>query len=527
MAPSPTIAAVLLVVALLLAGLVAPAAGSYVSAVAATAHEHGHPKDQQQQLHVSLQRAPLALPHPHQLHFQSQEIGCFFHFGMNTFTGQEHGPGGSKQPASKFTAPVNTSTDQWVRTCKSLGGSYAVFTAKHEEGFMNFVTSATDYSIGNTPFCAARKAAGLGCDLVSDFLKSCDKYGLDRGLYFTSFDGDCKTHAPPIHDCDGMLREAFTDLVTKYGPIQQWWFDHGDGLFIDLILKHQPDAVILGREWDLVGTEGGFVRYGLPQWYPAFTKPVVSGGLHPAVNYSGFSGAAKSTSGSPYAPQWRARQCDTSLASSGWFWHEGASPRRNASDAADTYYMQCVGMGAGLIINLPPSTRGLVEPGFVSWAADFRREINRRYGHPVGSTNGSVPTADDGSEPRPGLVLELSGCQHVDTVIMREDLSLGQRVASWIVEYVPCGTKPDRWGTVEYTELGSGSTIGTKRVFPFVYGAEPVTVAVSKIRLRPTLSVAADGLAHIAELSAHMANWTNTSRGAPPTPSVTCFAYQG
>ena len=103
---------------------------------------------------------------------------------MNTFTGQEHGPGGSKQPASKFTAPVNTSTDQWVETCASLGATYAVFTAKHEEGFMNFLTNATDYNIGNTPFCEARKAAGQSCDLVADFLKSCDKFGLDRGLYF-------------------------------------------------------------------------------------------------------------------------------------------------------------------------------------------------------------------------------------------------------------------------------------------------------------------------------------------------------
>ena len=189
--------------------------------------------------------------------------------------------------------------------------------------------------------------------------------------------------------------------------------------------------------------------------------------------------------------------------------------------------MQCVGMGAGLILNMPPSTRGIVEPPFVSWAADFKQEIDRRYRHPVGTANGSVSTADDGTEPRPGLVLTLSGCQSVDTVVLREDLSLGQRVASWVLEYIPCGAKPDRWGVIQYTELGSGSTIGSKRVFPLVYGTEPITVAASKIRLRPTHSVAADGMAHIAELSAHAANWTNTTRGAPPNPHVTCFAYQG
>jgi hypothetical protein len=34
----------------------------------------------------------LALPSAKQLEFQTRhEKGCFFHFGINTFTGQEHG----------------------------------------------------------------------------------------------------------------------------------------------------------------------------------------------------------------------------------------------------------------------------------------------------------------------------------------------------------------------------------------------------------------------------------------------------
>ena len=31
-----------------------------------------------------------------------------------------------------------------------------------------------------------------------------------------------------------MLRSAFTSLATNYGPIKQFWFDHGDGLFMDV-----------------------------------------------------------------------------------------------------------------------------------------------------------------------------------------------------------------------------------------------------------------------------------------------------
>ena len=115
--------------------------------------------------------------------------------------------------------------------------------------------------------------------------------------------------------------------------------------------------------------------------------------------------------------------------------------------------------------------------------------------------------------------------------------------ASYILEYLPCGVPPSRG----YTELASGSTIGAKRIVPFICAQQhntfahhlfkrcccmqmapaPVTVPASRIRLRPTLSVAADGMAHIAELSAHSSNWTNSSKAAPPNPYVTCFAYQG
>ena len=103
-------------------------------------------------------------------------------------------------------------------------------------------------------------------------------------------------------------------------------------------------------------------------------------------------------------------------------------------------------------------------------------------------------------------------------------LSSAERVASFILEYLPCGQPR---GSTAFEELGSGSTVGTKRVFPLIYGTNAYSVHAAAIRFRPTLSVAADGNVHIAEFSAHQSNWTNQSRFAPPNPHVTCFAYQG
>jgi alpha-L-fucosidase len=230
---------------------------------------------------------------------------------------------------------------------------------------MNWPSNATNYTIESSPFCQARRSAGRSCDLVGEFLASCDKYNITRGLYYTVSNNHCRTvpsgGAPGNTTCNDMLRNAFTELATSYGPIGQFWFDHGNELFLDLVDKYQPGASIAGREWTLVGTEGGFVLNGPNSlWSPAFPM-----------------GTANNTENT-----WLAYQCDTSLSNSGWFWHNGAAPRYNASQAVDLYGLQCIGVGAGLILNLPPSTRGVVEPVFVTWATDFATEWDRRFGTP-------------------------------------------------------------------------------------------------------------------------------------------------
>ena len=60
---------------------------------------------------------------------------------------------------------------------------------------------------------------------VAEFLASCDKYNITRGLYYTISNSHCKSvpggGAPGNISCDDMLRNAFTELATKHGPIGQ------------------------------------------------------------------------------------------------------------------------------------------------------------------------------------------------------------------------------------------------------------------------------------------------------------------
>ena len=91
----------------------------------------------------------LATPSAKQLAFADWEVGAFFHYTLNPFTGQEHGDG--KEPPSKFN-PTELGVDQWLRTAKSMGATYAVLTARHEGGFCLWPSKTTEYTIANSPY---------------------------------------------------------------------------------------------------------------------------------------------------------------------------------------------------------------------------------------------------------------------------------------------------------------------------------------------------------------------------------------
>ena len=216
-------------------------------------------------------------------------------------------------------------------------------------------------------------------------------------------------------------------------------------------------------------------------------------------------------------------QCDTSLSSSGWFWHGGAKPRYTPSAGVDLYGLQCIGVGAGLILNMPPSTRGVVEPAFVSWAGEFRAEWDRRFGPGarIGGTNETVSVATNLGPENGAVTVAFESGQHtVDSIVIREDLSKGQRIAGWaldIQEGQPDGQKP-------WTQVAAGSTIGAARIVPlgqpgrgqFVpgqtcqgAGCHGAMANTFGVRFRPTISVAGDGLVHVAELAAFFSNKTS------------------
>ena len=63
---------------------------------------------------------------------------------------------------------------------KAAGARYAVFTATHFEGFLNWQSDIYPYGVKQAPW---RNGNG---DIVADFVASCRKFGLKPGLYFST-----------------------------------------------------------------------------------------------------------------------------------------------------------------------------------------------------------------------------------------------------------------------------------------------------------------------------------------------------
>ena len=153
------------------------------------------------------------LPTEAQKQFLDLKFGMFVHYGINTFHNSEISQG--DLPLYSFNAET-VDTDQWCMTAKNAGMKYIILTAKSVDGFCNWPSKYTNYSIQYTPF---KK------DLLSEFVNSAVKFGLKVGFSYSLWD---------YHIFNDLLKdEAYNDyilnqveeLLTEYGPLVELWFD--------------------------------------------------------------------------------------------------------------------------------------------------------------------------------------------------------------------------------------------------------------------------------------------------------------
>ena len=414
----------------------------------------------------------LPLPSPAQLAWQRDELALFVHFGINTFTDREWGDG-REDPA--IFNPSSLDARQWARAARSAGARALILTAKHHDGFCLFPTATTRHSVAASPW---RSGSG---DVVREFTDACRAEGLRAGLYCSPWDRNASVYGTAQYN--DFYCAQLTELLTRYGPIHEVWFDGANGegpngrhqdydwpRIFELVRKLQPEAVIFsdaGPDARWCGNEKGVA--GDPNW--AMIDPA-------AVPVPGASGAnviAALQHGNARGSAWRPAEVDVSIRP-GWFHHAAEDAQTKSVDALTEIWFNSVGRNAKLLLNVPPTHAGLLHESDVARLAGWRGARERLFAEDlvddrqvdwrVAGPNQAVAEIDFGRI----VTASIAG--------LEEDISQGQRVA----RYALFGAVNGDWHS-----LARGSTIGSCKLDRFAPTALRKLRVVIKDAIAPPL----------------------------------------
>ena len=414
----------------------------------------------------------ITTPLPKQVKWQDCEVGVIFHFDLTVYDeGGWHGHARKPLDPNLFS-PAELDTDQWLEAAKAGGARYAIFTATHFNGFLQWQSDLYPYGVKQSKW---RDGKG---DLVEAFVSSCRKYNIEPGLYLSchrntywSVDhhrvawgqgGDSQESFNKI--CEGMVEE----LCSRYGKLLQIWFDagvkspaQGGPDVLPIVDKYQPDMVfyhsIQRAEHRWIGNEDGIA--GDPCWA---TIPDVESQSRAHTQDE----RRILLHGDPDGRCWSPGMCDAPLRDHDWFWKPDREGRiQPLANLVDWYY-KSVGRNCNLMLGITPNPNGLVPDADFRRLREFGQEIGRRFGRPLAETAGEGETIE----------LALEQPAQIHHLVIMEDISFGERVRHYVVER---RVSENRW-----EKLCEGISIGHKRI----HKLDPVDV--KELRLRCTGYVA-------------------------------------
>jgi alpha-L-fucosidase len=434
------------------------------------------------------------VPSENQMRWQEMEYYAFIHFSLNTYTDQGWGYG--NEDVSLFN-PTELDCRQWARICKEAGMKGIILTAKHHCGFCLWPSDYTEYSVKNAPW---RDGKG---DVVRELADACKEYGLKMGIYLSPWDRNHPDYGKPGYIT--YFRNQLTELLTRYGPIFEVWFDGANGgsgwyggsdetrtidrtTYYDwgntyqLIRQLQPDIVIWndgGDRGDLrwVGTEAGMV--GETNWSLLNAKGQVEWAM---LHYGLESGDS-----------WVPAEVNTSIRPE-WFYHPGEDAMvKSVPQLMETYY-HSIGRNGTLLLNFPIMPNGLIHENDEKAALGFARAVkeafavnlsenakaeasnvrgkDKKYGASKAvDDNNDTYWATDDEVREASFTIDFGKPTTFNRFLVQEYIRLGQRVKAFTVEANVDGN---------WRELANATTIGYKRILRFP--------TVEAIQLRLTIT---------------------------------------
>jgi len=389
---------------------------------------------------VGGQAAGVSVPTASQVAMMNRGLAQFMHFSVDPWSSIEHNCVGSSNnciPASKFN-PTNLSTDQWVETAVAFGAEEICLTAHHEGGFCLWDTKFSNYSVMHSPY---------GKDVVAQFVASCNKYGVKPCYYMGPNANGYLSNELKLSADEFVRRQLgmLTELLTNYGTdyVSRLWWDHYPGgcgglapcpdgsfpaawpEFVDLVRKLSPSTIICpGPDCDGHQGESGLGKY--PAWFPCTPTEgngteLTCGGHTPNASLPGFH---------PY------EACATMH--NGWFCKGDGSTRGNTYWSPGTiwdHYMNSVGIGWVNTLNAPPGTTGQIPQPLVDNMVAFGAARKQLLTPIATATANTTIVCGNSTAAGAGLELDVGAPVTFNAVMTREDLTGGQRIASYAVDY--------------------------------------------------------------------------------------------
>ena len=432
--------------------------------------------------------APLGpTPNARQIEWYHRGMIAFFHFGLNTYAEVNEGDGTA---SPRIFNPTGLDCDQWMRVLKKAGIPCAIIVAKHADGFCNWPTAHTNYSVKNSPW-----KDGKG-DVVKEFTDACRAAGIKAAIYLGPHDRHDSRYGTP--DYSDYYAGQLSELLRNYGPIWEVWWD-GAGAdqittpfytrWADSVRTLQPQCVIFGTKnsypfadcrW--MGNESGLS--GDPCWSTITPSSIRDESAHiNELNRGELDGTA-------YVPA----ETDVSIRPS-WFYHSEEDARvKSVAELWDLYFSS-VGHNSVLLLNFPPNKEGLVSPIDAQRSDSLGQLIygtfktNLAAGsriktlHPRGAdyqpsnlvdTEENTYYASAEGYNTDTITFDLPVARTFDVLQLQEVIGLGHRTTGWSVDYSKDGKQ---W--ISIPEATGKQTIGYKWLIKF----KPVTAKFVRLRI--------------------------------------------
>lgn len=348
-----------------------------------------------------------------QLDFLSWELGVFFHFGIRTFY-EGHRDWDLKPMDPCAYNPTELDCEQWIRMGRDAGAKYAILVCKHHDGFANWPSRYTDYSVAATPW-----KDGKG-DLVREFTDACRKYGLKVGLYYSP--AEFGSNQKDAKDYDEYFINQVSELLSNYGKIDYLWFDgcgsenhqYDTKRIVAAIRKLQPQ-ILLFNLWDpdtrWVGNESGIAEMPNPN--------VVQ-----LLDFSVQTEARDFLEEDTFLPA----ECDFRIRLENWFYSDCDAHTLKSLDELMGLYYYSVGRGANMLVNFGPDRRGLVPEADAQRFIEFGRRVKQIFGNPLCADYSCEGDTHTLSFAEPALL---------DHVVIQEDVAKGEHIREFTVYIHP------------------------------------------------------------------------------------------